>query len=244
MAKNIVIIPTYNEKENVEDMIHKVFSLEFETEILIVDDNSPDGTADIVRNLQNQYPKLNLLNRTEKAGLGAAYLHAFKWCLERGYEYIFEMDCDFSHNPEDLQRLHAACAVDGADLSVGSRYVDNLVNVVNWPMGRVLLSYFASMYVRIITRMKVMDTTAGFVCYTSKVLSTIDLDRIKFKGYAFQIEMKFTALKHGFKIQEVPIIFTDRSKGTSKMSKGIVKEALFGVIQLKIGSWFKKYPKA
>lgn len=244
MAKNIVIIPTYNEKENVEDMIHKVFSLEFETEILIVDDNSPDGTADIVRNLQNQYPKLNLLNRTEKAGLGAAYLHAFKWCLERGYEYIFEMDCDFSHNPEDLQRLHAACASDGADLSVGSRYVDNLVNVVNWPMGRVLLSYFASMYVRIITRMKVMDTTAGFVCYTSKVLSTIDLDRIKFKGYAFQIEMKFTALKHGFKIQEVPIIFTDRSKGTSKMSKGIVKEALFGVIQLKIGSWFKKYPKA
>jgi len=244
MSKNIVIIPTYNEKENVADMIHKVFSLDFDTDILIVDDNSPDGTASIVAGLQAQYPKLHILNRTEKAGLGAAYIHAFKWCLERGYEYIFEMDCDFSHNPEDLVNLYKACAEDGADLSVGSRYVDHLVNVVNWPMGRVLLSYFASMYVRIITRMKVMDTTAGFVCYTSKVLQTIDLDRIKFKGYAFQIEMKFTAVKHGFKIKEVPIIFTDRTKGTSKMSKGIIREALFGVIQLKMSSWFRKYKKA
>jgi dolichol-phosphate mannosyltransferase len=244
MPKNIVIIPTYNEKENVEDMIHKVFSLNFDTEILIVDDNSPDGTAKIVESLQGQYPKLNILNRTKKEGLGAAYIHAFKWCLERGYDYIFEMDCDFSHNPMDLERLHNACAIEGADLSVGSRYVDRLVNVVNWPMGRVLLSYFASMYVRIITRMKVMDTTAGFVCYKSEVLNTIDLDKIKFKGYAFQIEMKFTAIKYGFKIKEVPIIFTDRSKGTSKMSQGIIKEALLGVIQLKIGSWFRKYKQA
>jgi dolichol-phosphate mannosyltransferase len=241
MVKNIVIIPTYNEKENVEDIIHKVFSLSFDVEVLIVDDSSPDGTAKIVESLQGQYPKLHLLNRSEKAGLGAAYIDAFKWCLAKDYDYIFEMDCDFSHNPDDLVRLHNACFVDGADLSVGSRYVDHLVNVVNWPMGRVLLSYFASMYVRIITRMKVMDTTAGFVCYSSKVLNTIDLDKIKFKGYAFQIEMKFTALKHGFKIKEVPIIFTDRSKGTSKMSKGIIKEALWGVIQLKIGSWFRKY---
>lgn len=224
-------------------MIRKVFSLSFDTEILIVDDNSPDGTAQIVEGLQSEFEKLHILNRTEKAGLGAAYLHAFKWCLERGYEYIFEMDCDFSHNPEDLERLHNACANEGADMSVGSRYVDNLVNVVNWPMGRVLLSYFASMYVRIVTRMKVMDTTAGFVCYTDRVLRTIDLEKIRFKGYAFQIEMKFTALKHGFKIKEVPIIFTDRSKGTSKMSKGIVREALFGVIQLKFSSWFRKYPK-
>lgn len=239
--RNIVIIPTYNEIENIEPMIRKVCGLEFETDILIVDDGSPDGTADVVKSLQSEFKQVHLLERTEKNGLGTAYIHGFKWCLEHNYDFIFEMDCDFSHNPDDLVRLHDACLNQPADVAVGSRYVNHLVNVVNWPMGRVLLSYFASMYVRFITRMSVMDTTAGFVCYRSDVLRKIELDKIKFRGYAFQIEMKFTAIKYGFKLVEVPIIFTDRTAGTSKMSKGIVKEALFGVIQMKLRSFFRNY---
>ena len=239
--KRIVIIPTYNEIENVERMIRTVFDLDFELDVLIVDDGSPDGTQVKVKELQPEFSGLHMLERTEKQGLGTAYIHGFKWCLERGYDYIFEMDCDFSHNPSDLPRLYQACIDKSAQVAVGSRYVDNLVNVVNWPMGRVLLSYFASMYVRWVTRMKIMDTTAGFVCYNADVLRTIDLERIKFRGYAFQIEMKFTAIKYGFKVVEVPIIFTDRTAGTSKMSKGIVKEALFGVMQMKFQSWFRKY---
>ena len=239
--RNIVIIPTYNEIENIEPMIRKVRGLEFETDILIVDDGSPDGTADVVKSLQSEFQQVHLLERTEKNGLGTAYIHGFKWCLEHNYDFIFEMDCDFSHNPNDLVRLHEACLSQPADVAVGSRYVNHLVNVVNWPMGRVLLSYFASMYVRFITRMSVMDTTAGFVCYRAEVLRKIELDKIKFRGYAFQIEMKFTAIKYGFKLVEVPIIFTDRTAGTSKMSKGIVKEALFGVIQMKLRSFFRNY---
>lgn len=222
-------------------MVHTVFGLDFDVDILIVDDNSPDGTGNKVKELQEQFKSLHLLERQEKNGLGTAYIDGFKWCLQRDYDYVYEMDCDFSHNPNDLERLYQACVDQQADVAVGSRYVDHLVNVVNWPMGRVLLSYFASMYVRFITRMKLMDTTAGFVCYSSKVLDKINLDKIKFRGYAFQIEMKFTAIKHGFKVVEVPIIFTDRTAGTSKMSKGIVKEALFGVIQMKVQSWFRKY---
>ena len=239
--RNIVIIPTYNEIENIEPMIRKVRGLEFETDILIVDDGSPDGTADVVKSLQSEFKQVHLLERSEKNGLGTAYIHGFKWCLEHKYDFIFEMDCDFSHNPNDLVRLHEACLSQPADVAVGSRYVNHLVNVVNWPMGRVLLSYFASMYVRFITRMSVMDTTAGFVCYRAEVLRKIELDKIKFRGYAFQIEMKFTAIKYGFKLVEVPIIFTDRTAGTSKMSKGIVKEALFGVIQMKLRSFFRNY---
>lgn len=222
-------------------MINTVMSLDFDIDVLIVDDNSPDGTGEKVKSLQQTYKNLFLETRKEKNGLGTAYIHGFKWCLSNQYDYIFEMDCDFSHNPNDLVRLWEACQQDDTDVAVGSRYVDHLVNVVNWPMGRVLLSYFASMYVRFITRMKIMDTTAGFVCYSAKVLETINLDKIRFRGYAFQIEMKFTALRYGFNIAEVPIIFTDRTKGTSKMSKGIVKEALFGVIQMKIQSWFRTY---
>jgi len=240
-VRNIVIIPTYNEIENIEPMIRKVCGLEFETDILIVDDGSPDGTADVVKSLQSEFKQVHLLERSEKNGLGTAYIHGFKWCLEHKYDFIFEMDCDFSHNPNDLVRLHEACLSQPADVAVGSRYVNHLVNVVNWPMGRVLLSYFASMYVRFITRMSVMDTTAGFVCYRAEVLRKIELDKIKFRGYAFQIEMKFTAIKYGFKLVEVPIIFTDRTAGTSKMSKGIVKEALFGVIQMKLRSFFRNY---
>lgn len=240
--RRIVIIPTYNEIENIELMVHKVFSLATPFDLLVIDDGSPDGTGNEVKNLQSKYPdKLHLIARSAKLGLGTAYIAGFKWCLEKGYDYIFEMDCDFSHNPDDLIKLYDACVEDGADLSVGSRYVNNLVNVVNWPMGRVLLSYFASMYVRFITGMKVMDTTAGFVCYSRKVLEKIELDKIHFKGYAFQIEMKFTAIQHGFKLKEVAIIFTDRTAGTSKMSKGIIREALFGVIQLKISSWFRNW---
>ncbi len=239
--KNIVIIPTYNEIENIEQMVRTVFSLDFQTDLLIVDDSSPDGTSDTVQELQKEFSGLFLLSRKEKNGLGTAYIDGFRWCLDKDYEYIFEMDCDFSHNPKDLVRLHEACKQQNAQVAVGSRYVNKLVNVVNWPMGRVLLSYFASMYVRFITRMEIMDTTAGFVCYHKDVLSTINLDKIKFRGYAFQIEMKFTAIKYGFKLVEVPIIFTDRTAGTSKMSKGIVKEALFGVIQMKLQSLFRKY---
>jgi dolichol-phosphate mannosyltransferase len=237
--KNLVIIPTYNEKENVEKMIRKVFSLTTPFHLLIVEDNSPDGTAGIVRNLQNEFSgRLHILERREKLGLGTAYIAGFKWALERDYEYIFEMDCDFSHNPDDLEKLYEA-AENGADVAIGSRYISG-INVVNWPLGRVLMSYFASKYVRTITGMKVMDTTAGFKCYRRKVLEKIDLNKIKMTGYGFQIEMKFTAYKSGFKIVEVPIIFTDRKAGTSKMSGGIFSEALWGVIKMKIASWFGK----
>ncbi len=240
MDNCLVIIPTYNEKENIADIIQAVFSLEKEFHLLIVDDNSPDGTADIVKDLQKKYPdKLHLLEREGKLGLGTAYIAGFKWALEHGYDYIFEMDADFSHDPKDLVRLLAACK-NGADVAIGSRYIDG-VNVVNWPMGRILMSYFASAYVRFITGMKIKDTTAGFKCYTRKVLESIDLDAIRFKGYAFQIEMKFTAWKLGFKIVEVPIIFTDRKRGSSKMSGGIFNEAFWGVILLKFKSIFKKY---
>ena len=243
MSDSIVIIPTYNEKENLEKMVRKVFSLEKAFHILIVDDNSPDGTASIVKKLQTEFPtQLHLEERQGKLGLGTAYIHGFKWALQRDYEYTFEMDCDFSHNPEDLIQLYNACAKDGGDLSIGSRYKSG-VNVVNWPMGRVLMSYYASAYVRFITGMDIRDTTSGFKCYTRKVLETIELDKIRFKGYAFQIEMKFTALKFGFNVVEVPIIFTDRKEGESKMSGGVFKEAIFGVIQTKMKSWFRKYVK-
>lgn len=232
MSENLVIIPTYNEKENIEKIIRYVFNLPMEFHILIIEDNSPDGTADIVKRLMQEFPdRLFIEERKGKLGLGTAYIHGFKWALARDYQYIFEMDADFSHNPDDLIRLHDACA-NGADLSVGSRYKCG-VNVVNWPMGRVLMSYYASAYVRFITRIKVRDTTAGFVCYTRKVLEAIDFDKIKFVGYAFQIEMKYTAWKLGFKIEEVSIIFTDRREGTSKMSKGIFREAIFGVLNLR-----------
>jgi len=244
VSDSIVIIPTYKEKENIEKIIRKVFSLSKEFDILIIDDNSPDGTADIVKVLMNEFPsRLHLEQRKGKLGLGTAYIYGFKWALQKNFEYIFEMDADFSHNPDDLLRLYNACIKDGADLAVGSRYI-NGVNVVNWPMGRVLMSYYASAYVRCVTRMKIRDTTAGFKCYRRKVLETIELDRIRFTGYAFQIEMKFTTWKHGFKIIEVPIIFVDRTEGTSKMSKGIFKEAFFGVMSLKIKSWFRKYKKS
>ncbi len=243
MSDSVVIIPTFNEKENIEKMVRTVFSLKNPFDILIVDDGSPDGTATIVKKLQTEFPnQLHLAERKGKLGLGTAYIHGFKWALKRGYQYIFEMDCDFSHNPEDLIKLHDVCAKGGADLAIGSRYITG-VNVVNWPMGRVLMSYYASAYVRMITGMKIRDTTSGFKCYTRKVLETIDLDAIKFKGYAFQIEMKFTASKFGFNIVEIPIIFTDRQAGASKMSKGIFKEAILGVIQMKMKSWFKKYER-
>ncbi|MBR4688893.1 MAG: polyprenol monophosphomannose synthase [Bacteroidales bacterium] len=239
-SDSIVIIPTYNEKENIEKIIRRVFSYEKDFNILVVDDNSPDGTGTIVKSLMNEFPeRLSILERTEKQGLGLAYIAGFKWSLQHSYEYIFEMDADFSHNPDDLIRLYNACALDGADAAVGSRYVTG-VNVVNWPMKRVLLSYFASKYVRFITRMPLRDATAGFVCYKSKVLQALDLDAIQFKGYAFQIEMKFKIWDMKFSVVEVPIIFTDRKEGTSKMSGGIIKEAAFGVIKLKIQSWFKK----
>ncbi len=233
MKDSLVIIPTFNEKENIERIIRKVFSLNKEFDILIVEDNSPDGTAEIVRSLMQEFPgRLHMEERKGKLGLGTAYIHGFKWALQRKYEYIFEMDADFSHNPEDLLKLYDACANQGGDVAIGSRYIKG-VNVVNWPMGRVLMSYFASYYVRLITSMKIMDTTAGFKCYRRNLLNTIDFDRIKFTGYAFQIEMKYTAWKLGFKIIEVPIIFTDRTEGTSKMSSGIFREAILGVIQLR-----------
>jgi len=241
MKENLVIIPTFKEKENIGKIIPFVFNLPIDFDILIVDDNSPDGTADIVKNLQEEHKnKLHLLQRKGKLGLGTAYIAGFKWALERDYKYIFEMDADFSHNPEDLIKLYEKCSIDGADMSIGSRYVSG-VNVVNWPMGRVLISYFASKYVKIITGMSIHDATAGFVCYQKKVLEKINLDKIKFKGYAFQIEMKFTAWKYGFKVVEVPIIFTDRKAGSSKMSGGIVHEAIWGVIKLKLNSLFRKY---
>jgi len=242
VSDSLVIIPTYNEKENIEKIIRKVFSLDFFFEILIIDDGSPDGTAEIVIQLQQEYPALHLEQRAEKLGLGTAYIHGFKWALERSqYQYIFEMDADFSHNPDDLIRLRTEC-FSGADIAIGSRYVKG-VNVVNWPMSRVLMSYFASMYVRIITGITIQDATAGFKCYRRTVLSTIPMDKIRFVGYAFQIEMKFTAINYGFKVVEVPIIFTDRTEGTSKMSTRIFREAFLGVIQMTISSWFRKYDR-
>ncbi|MBV6647173.1 MAG: polyprenol monophosphomannose synthase [Cyclobacteriaceae bacterium] len=240
MHRNLVIIPTYNESENIADIVRVVLDLEVPFEILIVDDSSPDGTADIIKALQKNHATLHLLERKGKLGLGTAYIEGFKFALERGFDYIFEMDADFSHNPADLQRLYWACAKDGNDMAIGSRYIKG-VNVVNWPIDRVLMSYFASIYVQMVTGIPIKDTTAGFKCYHRSVLETINPDRINFIGYAFQIEMKFNAWKHGFKIVEVPIIFTDRTKGQSKMSKGIFKEAIFGVIEMKINSWFKKY---
>jgi dolichol-phosphate mannosyltransferase len=240
VSKNLVIIPTYNEKENVEKMIRKVFSLDTPFHLLIVEDNSPDGTADIVKRLQSEFPEqLHILERKGKLGLGTAYIAGFKWALQHNYDFIFEMDCDFSHNPDDLKRLYTS-AVNGADVVIGSRYITG-INVINWPLGRVLMSYFASMYVRLVTGMNIQDTTAGFVCYRRKVLETIDLDKVKLIGYGFQIEMKFTAYKFGFNIEEVSIVFTDRQEGTSKMSGGIFNEAMYGVLKMKIQSWFKKY---
>lgn len=237
-----VIIPMYNERENAAAIIDAVLALEHPFDVLVIDDNSPDGTADIVRRKIEEYPgRVHLVERKGKLGLGTAYIAGFKWCLEHGYDYICEMDADFSHNPLDLLKLYKATAVDGADVAIGSRYVTG-VNVVNWPMGRVLMSYYASKYVRFITRMPVHDTTAGFVCYRRRVLETLPLDEIKFKGYAFQIEMKFTAYKYGFRVVEVPIVFVNRVLGTSKMSSGIFGEAVFGVIRLKWNSLFRKYP--
>ena len=239
----LVIIPTYNEKENIENIIRAVFNLPIDFHILVIDDGSPDGTADIVKRLQGEFTEqLHMVQRKGKLGLGTAYIAGFKWAIEHKYDYIFEMDADFSHNPNDLLKLYDACSTQGADLAIGSRYVSG-VNVVNWPMGRVLMSYFASKYVRTVLGVKIADTTAGFVCYRRQVLETLELDKIQFKGYAFQIEMKYTAYKCGFTIKEVPIIFVNRELGTSKMSGGIFGEAFFGVIRLKIQSWFRKYPK-
>lgn len=242
IKEKLVIIPTYNEKENIERMINKVMSLPGDFNLLIVDDGSPDGTAQIVKDLQLKYPeRIYILERAGKQGLGTAYIAGFRWALEHGFEYIFEMDADFSHNPDDLVQLYDACA-NGADLAIGSRYIKG-VNVVNWPIGRVLMSYFASKYVRIVTGMKIMDTTAGFKCYKANTLKAINFDKIKLIGYGFQIEMKFTAWKLGFKIVEVPIIFTDRKLGASKMSGGIFNEALWGVANMKLKSLFVSYKK-
>jgi dolichol-phosphate mannosyltransferase len=243
MPTSLVIIPTYNEKENIENIIRAVFDDELLFHVLIIEDGSPDGTAAIVKKLQLEFPdRLFMLERAGKLGLGTAYITGFKWALEHGYNYIFEMDADFSHNPKDLPKLYAACANQGADVAIGSRYVSG-VNVVNWPMSRVLMSFLASKYVRFILGVKIADTTAGFKCYRRNVLETIELDKIRFKGYAFQVEMKFTAYKCGFTLKEVPIIFINRELGTSKMSGGIFGEAFFGVIQLKLNSWFRKFPQ-
>ena len=242
MPDSIVIIPTYNEKENIERLLNKVFSLEHDFHVLIIDDGSPDGTAQIVKQMQIDYPeRLFIEERGGKQGLGTAYIHGFKWAIAHHYDYVFEMDADFSHNPDDLIRLRQAC-VEGADVAIGSRYVKG-VNVVNWPMSRVLMSYFASVYVRFITGINIQDATAGFKCYKRKVLETVNLDKIQFVGYAFQIEMKYTAIKHGFNVVEVPIIFTDRTVGTSKMSTGIFREAFIGVIHMRINAIFRKYPE-
>jgi dolichol-phosphate mannosyltransferase len=239
----LVIIPTYNEKENIEKIIRKVFSLSKSFDILVVDDGSPDGTASIVKRLQSEFSgNLFIIERPGKQGLGTAYISGFKWALQRAYGYVFEMDADFSHNPEDLIRLYQSCSEDGADIAIGSRYITG-VNVVNWPVSRVLLSYFASKYVQLISGMKIKDTTAGFKCYRREVLEIIDLDSIRFKGYAFQIEMKYTAYKIGFQLKEIPIVFVNREEGVSKMNGGIFSEAMFGVIQLKWQSIFHPYPK-
>ncbi len=242
--ERLVIIPTYNEKENIANIIGAVMALPLEFHVLIIDDNSPDGTAQIVKELQQEKyaNRLFLVERAGKQGLGTAYLAGFAWAIEHKYDYIFEMDADFSHNPNDLLRLYEACAEGQADVAIGSRYVSG-INVVNWPMSRVLLSYFASRYVRFVLGVNICDTTAGFICYKREVLETIERDKIRFKGYAFQIEMKFTAYQCGFKIVEVPIVFTNRVLGTSKMSGGIFSEALFGVMRLKLSSWFRKYPQ-
>lgn len=240
MDSKVVIIPTYNEKENIEAILRKVFSLVGNYHVLVIDDGSPDGTAAIVKGLQEEYPeRLHLLKREGKLGLGTAYLTGFKWCLDRGYDYIFEMDADFSHNPDDLLRLYEACASGGADLAIGSRYCHG-VSVVDWPLGRIVMSYYASKYVRMVLGLKVKDTTAGFVCYSRKVLEAIDLDQVKMHGYGFQIEMKYSAWRLKFRLQEVPIIFINRQKGTSKMSGGIFSEALLGVIRLKFRRIRKK----
>ncbi|MFI5161533.1 MAG: polyprenol monophosphomannose synthase [Sphingobacteriales bacterium] len=242
MPDSIVIIPTYNEIENIERIIRKVFSLEHDFHVLIIDDGSPDGTPVMVKKLQGEYGgKLFIEERAGKQGLGTAYIHGFKWAIANNYDYIFEMDADFSHNPNDLLKLRQACE-NGADAAIGSRYITG-VNVVNWPMSRVLMSYFASVYVRFITGLEIRDWTAGFMCYKRKVLETIQLDKIKFVGYAFQIEMKYTTIKHGFQVTEVPVIFTDRTEGSSKMSTSIFREAFFGVIQMRINSMFRKYPE-
>jgi len=243
VSDSIVIIPTYNEKENIEKIVRVVFSLDKSFHILVIDDGSPDGTADIVKRLAaDEFAGgLFIIERTGKLGLGTAYITGFKWALAHDYEYVFEMDADFSHSPDDLPRLYSACHDDGYDLAVGSRYVSG-VNVVNWPIGRVLMSYFASKYVRFITGFNVNDTTAGFVCYRRRVLETIELDKIRFKGYAFQIEMKYTAHKIGFRIKEVPVIFVNRREGTSKMNTGIFGEAFFGVMRLRLDGWFRRYP--
>lgn len=244
-ADSIVIIPTYNERENIENIVRAVMALEHGFHILVIDDGSPDGTADIVKGLMKQEfaERLFLLERSGKLGLGTAYIAGFRWALEHGYDYIFEMDADFSHNPADLPRLYKACAEEGADLSIGSRYVSG-VNVVNWPIGRILMSYFASVYVRIVTGMPIHDTTAGFVCYRRKVLETINLEAVRFKGYAFQIEMKYSAYKLGFKLKEVSVIFVNRVLGTSKMNTSIFGEALFGVLQLRIDAWKGKFKRS
>lgn len=243
-SDSIIIIPTYNEKENIEKIIRAIFSLEKPFHILVIDDGSPDHTADIVKGLMADEfrGRLFIEERQGKLGLGTAYIKGFKWALERDYQYIFEMDADFSHDPKDVPRLYAACADEGYDVAIGSRYVSG-VNVVNWPIGRVLMSYFASKYVRLVTGFKVHDTTAGFKCYKRRVLETIELDKIRFKGYAFQIEMKFTAYKIGFRIKEVPVIFVNRQEGVSKMNGGIFGEAFFGVIRLRLDGWTRKYPK-
>lgn len=241
VSDSIVIIPTYNEKENIERILRKVFSFEKEFNVLIIEDNSPDGTAQIVKNLMNDFPgRLFIVERKGKLGLGTAYITGFKWALEYGYEFIFEMDADFSHDPNDLVRLYEACNDKGADLAIGSRYITG-INVINWPLKRVLMSYMASVYVRMVTGMKVMDTTAGFKCYRRKVLETIDLDKVRMKGYGFQIEMKFKTWKYGFNIVEVPIIFTERQEGNSKMSGGIFGEAFKGVIRMKLSSYFRSW---
>ena len=243
MSDSLIIIPTYNEKENIEKIIRKVFSLEKSFHILIVDDGSPDGTASIVKTLQKEYSEqLHIEERTGKLGLGTAYIHGFKWALQKDYLFIFEMDADFSHNPDDLIHLYNANANEGGDLSIGSRYVKG-VNIVNWPIGRLLMSFFASKYVKFITGMPIHDSTAGFKCYKRKVLETINFDKIQFVGYAFQIEMKFKAWKYGFNVVEVPVIFTDRTEGTSKMSGGIFMEAVIGVIQMKLKSFFRNWKR-
>ncbi len=241
MSDSLVIIPTYNERENIQQMVRTVMALEKPFHLLIIDDGSPDGTGNLVKELMPEFEgRLFIEERKGKLGLGTAYIHGFKWALQRSYQFVFEMDCDFSHNPNDLIRLYNAANEEPADLVVGSRYIKG-VNVVNWPMGRVLMSYYASAYVRLITGMSIRDTTAGFKCYRRRVLETIELDKVKFFGYAFQIEMKFLAWKHGFKLFEVPIIFTDRTAGESKMSSGIFKEAIFGVLEMRWKSLFKNY---
>ena len=243
MSDSLIIIPTYNEKENIEKIIRKVFSLEKDFHILVIEDGSPDGTADIVKGLQKEFSdNLHIEERSGKLGLGTAYIHGFKWALYKDYQFVFEMDADFSHNPDDLIRLYNACSSEGGELAIGSRYVKG-VNIVNWPMSRLLMSFFASKYVKFITRMPIHDSTAGFKCYKRIVLETINFDKIQFVGYAFQIEMKFKAWKYGFNVVEIPVIFTDRTEGESKMSGGIFFEAVLGVIQMKIKSFFRNWKR-